>query len=184
MLILSPGNGERVGELVKEMWAILHVRVLARVDCWLAPAAAKKIIILQKWELFPPGLNQDKNSLNPIKIHLIKSPLCVLWSGEGRLSQSLAITSCWIHASSSSLFIFSYGESFFLKKSGVASYLVILVRRWELELKLVKEKILHGWNLVATGGDYKSNYTESCSHNPTDDSCSPVFCFFARHSVR
>lgn len=118
MLILSPGNGECVGELVKEMWAILHVRVLARVDCWLAPAAAKKIIILQKWELFPPGLNQDKNSLNPIKIHLIKSPLCVLWSGEGRLSQSLAITSCWIHASSSSLFIFSYGESFFSQKIG------------------------------------------------------------------
>lgn len=38
------------GELVKEMWAILHVRVLARVDCWLAAGAAKNIIILQKWK--------------------------------------------------------------------------------------------------------------------------------------
>ena len=40
---LSPGAG---GGLVKEVWAIVHVRVLARGVCWLAAAAAEKIVIL------------------------------------------------------------------------------------------------------------------------------------------
>lgn len=144
----------------------------------------RKSLFYRNGNLFPPGLNQDKSSLNPIKIHLIKSPLCVLWS-RGRQIISvpchhLLLDPCQFFFS---VYIQPRGK-FFLKKSGVASFLVILVRRWELELKLVKEKILQGLNPVATGGGYESNYTGSCPRNPTGDSCSPVFCFFARHSVR
>ena len=162
------------------MWESLHV--------WIAgwqQLLQRKSLFYRNGNLFPPGLNQDKSSLNPIQTHLIKSALCVLWTW-GR--QITSVTCCLLLLGPSQFFFSVYIElwgKIFLKKSGVASYLVLLVR-WELEFKLVKEKILHGWNPVATGGSYESNYIGSCSHNPTDDSCSPVFfCFFfARHSVR
>lgn len=66
------------------MWESLHV--------WIAgwqQLLQRKSLFYRNGNLFPPGFNQDKSSLNPIQTHLIKPALCVLWS-RGRQITSVA----------------------------------------------------------------------------------------------
>lgn len=149
------------------MWESLHV--------WVAgwqQLLQRKSLFYRNGKLFPLGLNQDKSNLNPLKAHLIKSVFSD--HGEDGLSQSLSISPSWSHASSS-LFIFSHRGRFFsynqqLPDTGWSW--------WELELELVKEKILCRWNPMATESGYESNYKRSHSYTPIDDSSSPVSFFF------
>lgn len=49
------------GELVKELWAILHVRVLARVGCWVGTSCCKENHYFTEMEThFLQGLTKTK----------------------------------------------------------------------------------------------------------------------------
>lgn len=69
----------------------VHVRARAR---GVAPAAGlqRKSVFHRNANLFPPGINQDKSSPNPVKTRPARPPLWSSDPGEDGWSQSVSIT--------------------------------------------------------------------------------------------